>query len=60
MKILDFHEPFGPIYHYEPPTNETFGDQPHLRDPLDKKYVTIKTSKGFENAGEGAYATRND
>ena len=34
IKVLEFDEPRGPVYHYEEPTNATFGDQPNLRDPL--------------------------
>jgi hypothetical protein len=33
----------------------TLGDQPNLRDPLEKKYFSIKKS---EFTGEGAFATR--
>ena len=54
-----FSKPHGPVYHYEEATNTTFGDQPHLRDPLDKKYVYLKDSDSFLSAGEGAYATRD-
>ena len=39
---MTFCEPHGPFYHYEEATNITFGDQPNLRDPLDKKYIYIK------------------
>ena len=53
---LEFNKPHGPIYHHEVPTNVTFGDQEHFRDPLDKKYVVLKNSDFFENAGEGAFA----
>ena len=54
-----FSEPIGPVFHYEEPTNDTFGDQPHLRDPLDKKYVYLKSSTTFDLAGEGAFAARD-
>ena len=59
IKILKFSQPRGPIFHYEPPTNETFGDQPHLQDPLDKKYVVIRKSNISPDAGEGLFANRN-
>ena len=59
IRILTFSKPHGPVYHYEEATNTTFGDQPHLRDPLDKKYVYLKDSDSFISAGEGAYATRD-
>ena len=42
MKVLKFSQPSGPIYHYSPATNITFGDQPFLRDPLAKKYLYVK------------------
>ena len=54
---MEFTKPTGPIYHYEEATNITFGDQPHLRDPLDKKYVYLKDS--LEAHGEGTFAARD-
>ena len=59
IKRLKFSDPHGPYFYYEQPTNETFGDQPHLRDPLDKKYMYLKNSNIFPGAGEGAFATRD-
>ena len=59
IMVLTFSNPHGPTFHYEEATNTTFGDQPHLRDPLDKKYVYIKDSDVFDMAGEGAHATRD-
>ena len=64
MKVLKFSQPSGPIYHYSPATNITFGDQPLLRDPLAKKYLYIKNSNDLiadESAeeGEGIFATRD-
>ena len=59
IKRLKFSNPHGPYFSYEPPTNKTFGDQPHLRDPLDKKYMNLKNSNIFPGAGEGAFATRD-
>ena len=56
IKVLEFGQPRGPIYHYQEPTNATFGDQPHVRDPLDKKYLYLKESDTFDKAGEGAFA----
>ena len=49
---LEFSEPRGPVYHYLKATNETFGDQPHLRDPLDKKYLYLKNSEEYPLAGK--------
>lgn len=57
--VLEFSNPIGPFFHYEPPTNETFGDQPHLKDPLDKKYMLVAKSNISPNAGEGAFAIRD-
>ena len=59
IRVLKFSKPHGPVFHYEEATNTTFGDQPHLRDPLDKKYVYLKNSTSFDTAGEGTYATRD-
>ena len=58
IRVLTFRKPHGPFYHYQEATNITFGDQPNLRDPLDKKYVNIKESASFDFAGEGTYASR--
>ena len=52
---LEFSEPRGPVYHYLKATNETFGDQPHLRDPLDKKYLYLKNSEEYPLAGKDIY-----
>ncbi|QQP51883.1 Uncharacterized protein FKW44_013365 [Caligus rogercresseyi] len=55
-----FSEPDGPSYHYRRPTNATFGDQPHLPDPLDKKYFTVKSSTiDHPLSSEGAFAIRD-
>ena len=58
IKVLTFSEPHGPVFHYEEPTNTTFGDQPHLRDPLDKKYIYLKNSTSSDTAGEGTFAAK--
>ena len=58
IRVLKFSQPHGPVYHYEQPTNFTFGDQPHIRDPLDKKYVYIDKST-VDFAGEGVYAVKD-
>ena len=47
------------MFHYEEPTDTTFGDQPKLQDPLDKKYVYLKRSVSFDSAEEGTYAVRD-
>jgi len=56
IRVLKFSDPVGSVYHYEEPTNVTLGDQPHLRDPLENKYMYIKKS---EFNGEGAFAARD-
>lgn len=58
IRELKFKTPHGPTYHYKEATNTSFGDQPHLTDPLDKKYVYVKESTNFESAGEGVHASR--
>lgn len=55
---MKFSQPNGPVFHYEEATNFTFGDQPHLRDPLDEKYVYVKDST-IPFAGEGLFAARD-
>lgn len=57
--MLEFSQPQGPIYHYSEPTNTSFGDQPLLRDPLAKKYISVKNSLEFPEAGEGLFASRD-
>ena len=64
MKVLKFSQPSGPIYHYEPATNITFGDQPLLKDPLAKKYLYLKNSNDLiadesSEESEGTFATRD-
>ena len=58
IRVLKFSQPQGPVFHYEEATNVTFGDQPHIRDPLDTKYVYVKEST-VDEAGEGLYAVKD-
>ena len=58
IKVLNFSRTSGPIYHYLEPTNSSFGDQPHLRDPLNKKYVYVKKSD-IPKAEEGLFALKD-
>ena len=44
------------IYHYKPPTNTSFGDQPHVPDELALEYVECKKSKIHM---EGIFAKKN-
>jgi hypothetical protein len=30
IKVLQLTEPSGPVYHYNPPSKDSFGDQPLL------------------------------
>ena len=57
IRILKFSKPNGPVFHYKSATNISFGDQPHLREPLDKKYVNVKKSKVA--TGQGVFAARD-
>ena len=42
------------------PTNSSFGDQPHLRDPLNKKYVNVKNSEILPTTEEeGLFALKD-
>ena len=34
IHILTFSKPHGPVFHYKKPTHASFGDQPHIQDPL--------------------------
>ena len=58
IRVLKFTKPHGPVFHYERPTNISFGDQPHINDPLDQKYVYLKQST-LEFAGQGLYAAKD-
>ncbi len=59
IKVLQLGESFGPVFHYEEPNQASFGDQPHLRDPLDKKYIELKNSEKYPKAGEATFATKD-
>eukprot|EP00095_Tigriopus_kingsejongensis_P003382 maker-scaffold153_size302544-snap-gene-2.26 protein:Tk03382 transcript:maker-scaffold153_size302544-snap-gene-2.26-mRNA-1 annotation:"hypothetical protein BRAFLDRAFT_120570" len=56
LKMFQFSKPEGPKFHYDPPTKDSFGDQPLLGDPLDNRYVYLSQSHEFDIAGEGAFA----
>ena len=58
IPVLKISKPRGPTYYYNRPTKLSFGDQPLVQDPLDKKYVNLKKSRAFPNAtaNEGAFA----
>ena len=59
IMTLQFSPPIGPEFHYNPPSKNSFGDQPYERDPLDKKYTYLAPSVDMPLAGEGAWATRD-
>ena len=65
IKMLEFSAPLSSTaeeYHFERPTSETFGDQPLILDPLDKRYVQlgesgINTGEKSQGIGQnGAFA----
>ena len=56
VKVLKFSRSEGPFYHYSPATEETFGDEPLVGDPLDNRYIDVKVSEKYPLAGEGAFA----
>ncbi len=45
------------LFSYDPPSNDSFGQSPLLRDPLDKKNVEVRRS-GIPGGGEGLFALR--
>ena len=53
---LDFAPAWGTEFHYSVPSNETFGDQPTVTDPLDDKYVYMSWSG---TGGQGIFAKRD-
>jgi hypothetical protein len=45
IKIVEFSSPStAQEYHFEKPTSKTFGDQPLVLDPLERKYVRLGES----------------
>ena len=66
IKMLEFSNPLSSLaqysYHFERPTSSTFGDQPHVVDPLDEKYVRLGESSfdtgesSQQNKENGAFA----
>ena len=61
IPMVTTSEPRGPTFHYDRPSVDSFGDQPHIQDPLDKKYVNLEISQAFPNAtvNQGAFAARD-
>ncbi len=49
--------PNSPTFAYDPSNNETFGDFPLLRDPLDGKNVVVRSS-AIPSSGEGVFALK--
>ena len=58
MITLKLSPPSGPAFHYDPPTTTSYGDQPSLTDPLEKKYVHLEAST-VNVAGLGLFASRD-
>ena len=56
MPKIQFAKPENPeiFYHYKPPTNESFGDQPLVNDEIGEEYLEIKNIDGYK--GEGLFA----
>ena len=46
------------IYFYDPPTNETLGSMPLVRDPYEEKTIELQESS-IPGAGHGLFAIRN-
>ena len=44
IKILEFSDPKGPEFHYDPPTTDSFGDQPNIRN---WKFESKSESKNY-------------
>ena len=46
LKVLSYSEPAEPhiTYHYHPPSNISFGDQPNIPDEVATEYIIIKNS----------------
>ena len=55
---VEFSQPYGPKFHFNPSTNETIGEMPLVQDPYEKITVKVDTS-GVPNAGQGLFAVRN-
>ena len=63
IKILEFSSTSSSqSYHFKRPTIDSYGDQPFVLDPLDKKYINIASStidtkeSSQENNENGAFA----
>ena len=59
---VKFSHTRGPSFHYDPPTKDSFGDQPHERDPLDKKYIVTRayTDRQYERMSAQAWREEQD
>ena len=56
MPEIQFSTPAHPeiSYHYKPPNNQSFGDQPLVNDEIGEEYLEIKNIDGYK--GEGLFA----
>ncbi len=44
MVVTKFSDPSGPVFYYDPPTNESFGSgPPNVRDPFERKWLELVT-----------------
>ena len=55
---LEFSQPYGPEFYFNPSTNETIGEMPLVPDPYEAITVKVDAS-GVPNAGLGLFAVRN-
>ena len=60
MKIVEFSEPKpeDPSFKFDPPTDQSFGDSPLIRDPLEAILVRSGPSK-ISEGGEGVFAEKD-
>ena len=48
----------SPFFRFDPASNEAFGRNPHLRDPMEAKQVEVRCSN-VPNSGEGVFALKD-
>lgn len=44
IRVVEFSAPEGPTFKFDPPTEESFGDSPLVRDPYEEKMVKLSQS----------------
>jgi hypothetical protein len=50
LRVIQFSEPSGPQLKFDPPSSESFGDLPLIRDPFEEKFIKVGPS-GVVEAG---------